>query len=144
MFLRMRPTILAAEADPAVLAILERELAPAGYDLFIARHAVAAARRLRDCTPDLLVVAEHLPGGDGGLQLVAGLVAECEMPCVPVLFLAHSAGFAARAHALGAACLARPLSGSRLLEYVRRLSVRRPSHPALRSSRRAPAWLGAG
>ena len=125
-----RPSILVVDDETAVRELLKLQLAGAGYEVKVADDAIVAGRSLMATPPDLMIVDVSLPYLDG-VDFVAALKADTNIPQVTVIFMSGNAEVLERARALGAPCLKKPFSGDQLLQVVHReLQLRPPTRRA--------------
>lgn len=82
----MTPVILAVEDEPAILELLEVNLADAGFRVLTAPDAETAQRVLRDTLPDLLLLDWMLPG-QSGLALAKALRADPRTRELPIIMV---------------------------------------------------------
>jgi len=82
----MSPTILVVEDEPAILELLEINLADAGYDVRAAPDAEAAHAALRDSLPDLMLLDWMLPG-QSGLALAKQIRADPRTRELPIIMV---------------------------------------------------------
>jgi signal transduction histidine kinase/DNA-binding response OmpR family regulator len=93
--------VLAVDDDPATLAMIERALAPAGYDVVAASGGVEALDMAARSVPDLVICDLVMPEVDG-FGVVAGLKANPLTSSVPILILtAHDLSAADKARLRG-------------------------------------------
>jgi PAS domain S-box-containing protein len=125
-------TILVAEDEPSVRAIVARSLREYGYAVLDARdgtHALELARDL-ERAPDLLIADVVMPGM-GGKQLAE--ILEALWPGMPVLFISGYTGLDAIDRRLldeGRDFLQKPLEPEALARRVRQILNARVSRPA--------------
>jgi two-component system, OmpR family, KDP operon response regulator KdpE len=107
--------VLLIEDDAVARRIIERSLRDAGYDVAFAFDAISAVARVREESPDLIVLDLGLPGGGGVivLQRLKGIEA---MSKIPVVVL--SAKETARDEALAAGADAFVAKSSNLDELI--------------------------
>ncbi|HET8631001.1 MAG TPA: response regulator [Thermomicrobiales bacterium] len=112
----MHETILVAEDEPDLLALLAAILEEAGYRVLRARDGAAALAQVERERPDLLLTDDRLPRLRG-VDLLARLRAQ-PAPALPAILMS-----AARPAALppGVAFLPKPFDLARLLAAVARL-----------------------
>jgi CheY-like chemotaxis protein len=116
------PRILVAHANRSMRQLLKLHLVCAGYDVTVAEDAVEAGRQIVREPPDLIVLDAEMPYLDAdGLEFVATLQSDADIPLIPVIFLATREEAVERAKRLGAtACLVTRLSSEKFLEAVNR------------------------
>ena len=114
------PRILVAHANRSMRQLVKLHLVCAGYDVTIAEDAVEAGRQIVRNPPDLIVLDAEMPYLDvDGLEFIATLQSDADIPLIPVLFLATREEAVERARRLGAtACLATRLTSDKLLAAV--------------------------
>jgi two-component system response regulator RpaA len=113
----MALTILVVDDDKAIRDLLALHLGNAGYRVLSAEDAVEGARMLLEKSPDLLVVDAHLPYWSG-LDFIATLMADRELPCPPIVVITGSKELSARAELIADACLVKPFLSTQLLDSV--------------------------
>jgi DNA-binding response OmpR family regulator len=86
----------------------------------LAEDALVAGRILGRERLDLMIVDAQLPHVSG-VDFVANLVANPNLPWVPAIFITGREDLKEHAQALGSACLVKPFLGQRLLELVERV-----------------------
>src|SRR4051794_34164238 len=116
----MAAKILVVDDNANIRELVRLHLTAAGHDVLLAEDALVAGRMLLDTAPDLLIVDVALPYMSGH-EFVATLVADCTVPCIPVIFLTGDESFSARAADLNAECLLKPCDAGKLVETVGRL-----------------------
>jgi CheY-like chemotaxis protein len=109
--------------DKFIRYLLDLHLRNAGYQVFAAEDAVAGARMVTECAPDLILCDVEMPFMDG-YEFVSALRADPATRSIPVIFLTVSRNAAERAKQLGAGCLTKPLMANELLEAVAAASRR--------------------
>ena len=109
--------------DKFIRYLLDLHLRNAGYQVFAAEDAVAGARLVTECAPDLILCDVEMPFMDG-YEFVSALRADPATRSIPVIFLTVSKSAAERAKQLGAGCLTKPLMADELLEAVAAASRR--------------------
>jgi two-component system phosphate regulon response regulator PhoB len=82
----MMPTILVVEDEPAILELLEVNLADAGYAVRSAPDAESAQTQLKQALPDLLLLDWMLPG-QSGLSLAKQLRADPRTKELPIIMV---------------------------------------------------------
>jgi two-component system phosphate regulon response regulator PhoB len=112
-------TVLVADDDEAIRALLQLHLVHAGYDVLLAEDAVAAGRMLYSSPPDLLIIEVILPYLSG-LEFVATMMTDATAPQVPVILISGHERFVEQAKILGVDCLVKPFFADQLLESVAR------------------------
>jgi DNA-binding response OmpR family regulator len=75
------PTILVADDDPNIVRLLSLYLNKAGYQVESAADGDEALRKLRDLTPDLLVLDVMMPGPDG-LEVCRSVRRASDLPII--------------------------------------------------------------
>lgn len=116
------PTILAVEDEPLNRRLLHAVLEPAGYRIVDAPSLAAARERLRDETPDLVLLDLRLPDGSG-LDLAREIRATEATRSLPVLAATANVIPDVLTEAREAGCdgfLAKPISPGTLLTELRR------------------------
>jgi len=116
-----RRRLLVVDDDHSIRQLLSLRLASAGYEVVLAEDARVAGRILggRERV-DLMIVDANLPQVSG-VDFVANLVADPNLPWVPVIFITGREDLKDHAESLGAACLVKPFLANRLLELVERV-----------------------
>jgi DNA-binding response OmpR family regulator len=113
-------TILVIDDDPDMRSLLQRMLSQAGYEVLITESAEAAAQRVAERRPDLVIADINLPGASG-VEFVAGLRNDAALGRLPVIYLTaieESTELAVRT--LGYPLLAKPVQRRELLALVAR------------------------
>ncbi len=82
----MTPTILVVEDEPAILELLNVNLADAGYAVRSAPDAESAQAQLKQALPDLLLLDWMLPG-QSGLALAKELRADARTKELPIIMV---------------------------------------------------------
>ena len=114
----MPATILVVDDDESICELLRLHLSSAGYEVHVARDAIAAGYLVLRQIPDLIITDVSMPHMDG-YQLVAALKADSATRDIPVVFLTSREDVADYAKQLGAvAYLHKPVPADRLLEIV--------------------------
>ena len=103
--------------DKFIRYLLDLHLRNAGYQVFAAEDAVAGARLVTECAPDVILCDVEMPFMDG-YEFVSALRADPATRAIPVIFLTVSKNAGERAKQLGAGCLTKPLMADELLEAV--------------------------
>ncbi|MEO8537795.1 MAG: phosphate regulon transcriptional regulator PhoB [Betaproteobacteria bacterium] len=80
------PTILVVEDEPAIMELLQFNLADAGYDVVAAADAESAMQQLRRQLPDLLLLDWMLPG-QSGLALARQLRGDPRTRALPIIMV---------------------------------------------------------
>jgi two-component system, chemotaxis family, chemotaxis protein CheY len=112
--------ILVVDDDHSIRELLSLRLASAGYDVVLAEDALVAGRVLAREHVDLMIIDAHMPHVSG-VDFVANLVSDPNLPWVPVIFITGRQDLKEHAESLGSACLVKPFLGQRLLELVARV-----------------------
>jgi two-component system, chemotaxis family, chemotaxis protein CheY len=112
--------ILVIDDDRSIRELLRLRLASAGYDVVLAEDAIVAGRILGRERLDMMIVDANLPHVSG-VDFVANLVADPNLPWVPVIFITGREDLKEHAESLGSACLVKPFLGQRLLDLVERV-----------------------
>jgi len=113
-------TILVADDDESMLALVRLHLSNAGYKVEVAEDAVVAGKKLLKSAPDLLVIDAEMPYLSG-IDFVATLLADSTAPAVPILFITAHENHGDRFEAMGVDYLLKPFSVDALLGKVRGL-----------------------
>ena len=87
---RSVPTVLVADDDPDLVALMARRLAKAGYDLLTARDGAEAAQLAAEHIPDVAVLDVMMPKLTG-IEVAQGLKADPATNHIGVVLV--SAGF---------------------------------------------------
>jgi CheY-like chemotaxis protein len=109
--------VLVIDDDECLRELINLHLWRAGYDVRLAADAIEAGRLVLEAAPDVMIVDVNMPYMDG-FEFVAAVRADETMPFIPVVFLTAESESAARARALGAACLVKPVQADKLLTAV--------------------------
>jgi DNA-binding response OmpR family regulator len=116
----MSRTILVVEDEEVMRELLRLHLSSAGYAVEVAQDAIAAGYAVLKRPPDLIICDVEMPHMSG-LELIAALRADANLPRVPVIFLTSFDEGEARARELGAAeYLGKPIRLEELLAAVGR------------------------
>ena len=78
--------IAVIDDDRFIRYLLDLHLRNAGYQVFVAEDAVAGARLILECTPDVILCDVDMPFMDG-YQFVSALRADPATRHIPVIFL---------------------------------------------------------
>ncbi len=125
--------ILIADPDRYLLAAYKAQLGSGGFDVATAQNGLECLRRLREFTPDVLVLEPSIPwgGGDGILSL---LHEEPGLPEVRVILVLTSG---CSPHVLYNIApfpvsdyLTKPVTGKLLAERIRWALARREAEPS--------------
>ncbi|MGH8668356.1 MAG: response regulator [Burkholderiales bacterium] len=106
--------IAVVDDDRFIRYLLEMHLRKAGYDVFAAEDAVAAAHVILECTPDVILCDVDMPFMDG-YEFVSALRADPATRHIPVIFLTVNKNVGDRAKQLGAGHLVKPVMADELL-----------------------------
>ena len=109
--------IAVVDDDRFIRYLLTLHLRGAGYEVFAAEDAVAAARVILERTPDVILCDVDMPFMDG-YEFVSALRADPATRHIPVIFLTVSSGVGERAKQLGAGHLLKPVMADELLRTV--------------------------
>jgi diguanylate cyclase (GGDEF)-like protein len=108
--LSRRVSVLVAEADPAVAALLAEALSPRAVSLTMARSLAEARDALAEAEPDLALIAARLPDGPAA-PLLAALCSGEQPPVAFVVGTPEDIASVLSAVALpGLRCLTKPLA----------------------------------
>jgi len=127
----IRPTILAIDDDPDMLATLRAILEPAGFDVETAATLVDAIGKVNIAAPDLIITDIYMPGGDGYELIMALRRYRIDAPIIAISGGAKSfhsddhLGFAERLGAV--ATIAKPFRSQDLIAAVNRAIAGRTS-----------------
>ena len=112
-------TILVIDDDPDLAMGLAVRLRSHGYDVSAAPDAITGFARVRNDSPDLVLLDLGLPGGDG-LGVLERIRTNMHSQLIPVIVLtARDLSFQAQARELGAqAYLQKPVDNELLIETV--------------------------
>jgi DNA-binding NtrC family response regulator len=138
-----RKTILVADDDPHIQAVLEARLVSAGYEVILAADGREALDILAGTSVDLVISDIRMPGLNG-LELQASL--EKTAPKLPIIFLTAYGSIqdAVKAIKSGAVdYLTKPFEGRELLDKVSRALAKSghgPSFSASASSGDGAMW----
>jgi DNA-binding response OmpR family regulator len=115
-----RKTILVVDDDEDVLALLGFALEEEGFSFDGAENGLAALQKVRERTPDLIILDLNMPSM-GGEELLYALRAQAAMPGVPVIVITATSD-ALRPTDLGVeAVFAKPFDVNKLLWHIRDL-----------------------
>ena len=122
-----RAKIAVIDDDRFIRYLLDLHLRKAGYEVFAAEDAVAAARVILERAPDVILCDVDMPYMDG-YEFVAALRADPATRHIPVIFLTINKNVGERAKELGAGHLLKPLMVDDLLQAVAQFAP--PAQPA--------------
>ena len=120
MMARMRHTILVADDEAVLRALVRATLSSAGYDVLEAADGDEALELARSARPDLIVLDLMMPG-KSGLDVLRELRADPELAATPVVMLTARTRAADREAAAEAGAdrfLAKPFSPRELVRIV--------------------------
>ena len=120
--------IVVADADRAVLEMLQIRLDLAGHETHIARTAPDAIEMVRSLRPSVLILDLQLPPA-GGMSVLESLNQRYNRLPLPAVVLSRqlAAGDIQKAVPLGARdCIAKPFSGADIVERVARVLKKFP------------------
>jgi CheY-like chemotaxis protein len=114
----MAATILVVDDDQSIRELLGLHLRAAGYEVHVAKDAIAAGYLVLRSPPDLILCDVNMPHMDG-FEFVAALRADKSLPNIPVIFLTSLEHGGHRGKLLGAVgYLTKPVRADRLLALV--------------------------
>ena len=114
----MPATILVIDDDESIRDLLRMHLSAAGYEVHVAKDAIAAGYLVLRSPPDLIVSDINMPHMDG-FEFVAALKADKSVPAIPVIFLTSVEEGDYRGKALGAVgYVTKPVRADYLLGLV--------------------------
>lgn len=119
--------IAVIDDDRFIRYLLDLHLRKAGYEVFAAEDAVAAARVILQCTPDVILCDVDMPFMDG-YEFVSALRADPATRHIPVIFLTVNQSVGERAKQLGAVHLVKPVMADELLRTVAQFAL--PAQPS--------------
>jgi CheY-like chemotaxis protein len=122
-----RAKIAVIDDDRFIRYLLDMHLRKAGYEVFAAEDAVAAARVILECKPDMVLCDVDMPFMDG-YEFVSALRADPATRHIPVIFLTVNKNVGERAKELGAGHLFKPVMLDELLQTVAQFAP--PARPA--------------
>jgi DNA-binding response OmpR family regulator len=120
--------ILVIDDEPALLQALATVLEEAGFQVFTAKSGREATGKIREHPVQLLITDLSMPGEDG-IEIIRRL--RKEHPHLKVIAMSGTFGpnIMTIAQKLGAdATLSKPMTGSKLLDCIRKLSEGEPDH----------------
>jgi CheY-like chemotaxis protein len=120
-----RAKIAVIDDDRFIRYLLELHLRKAGYEVFAAEDAVAAAHVILKCAPDVILCDVDMPFLDG-YEFVSALRADPVTRHLPVIFLTVSKSVGDRAKQLGAGHLVKPVMADELLRTVAQFAPAEP------------------
>jgi CheY-like chemotaxis protein len=124
----MPATILVVDDDESICELLRLHLSSAGYEVHVARDAIAAGYLVLRQIPDLIITDVSMPHMDG-FEFVAALKSDKSLPYIPVVFLTSLEDGDHRGKDLGAVgYITKPVRADKLLELVA-LHVAGGAHP---------------
>src|ERR671919_2794717 len=115
--------IAVIDDDRFLRYLLDLHLRKAGYEVFAAEDAVAAARMILEYTPDVILCDVDMPFMDG-YEFVSALRADPATGHIPVIFLTVNQNAGERAKQLGAGHLMKPVMADELLRAVAKFAPR--------------------
>ena len=80
------PTVLICEDDPLLVDLLQYRLQASGYEVAVARDGGEALQRIREATPDAIVLDAMMPVMDG-FELLRQIRADPRTAKTPVIML---------------------------------------------------------
>lgn len=111
--------ILIVEDDPDTREALQAVLELEGYEVIVAEHGQEALDRIRDVTPDVILLDMRMPIMDGGT--FARTYRQQPGPLAPIIALTAAADAADVATRIGAAaCVPKPFGVQDLLRTIER------------------------
>ena len=113
--------------DRFIRYLLDLHLRNAGYQVFVAEDAVAGARLILECTPDVILCDVDMPFMDG-YEFVSALRADPATRHIPVIFLTVNKSLSESAKQLGAGHLVKPVMADELLRTVAQFAP--PAQPS--------------
>ena len=114
----MAATILVVDDDKSIRELLRLHLSSAGYEVHVAKDAIAAAYIVLRSPPDLIISDVNMPHMDG-FEFVAALKADKSLPNIPVIFLTSLEEGGQRGKLLGAVgYVTKPVRADHLLALV--------------------------
>jgi DNA-binding NtrC family response regulator len=84
----MRTRVLLADPNEYLLSHYAEHLTQLGYEVFVSQNALDCLEKLRNYTPDIMVLEPTLPWG-GGDGVLAMMNEEPDVPKIPVLLLTY-------------------------------------------------------
>jgi len=127
------PRILVIEDEARLRAIIQIQLASAGFDVSIAEDWPTARILISRVVPELIVTNIQLPGPDG-FEICRRVRADRELSHVPVVFLTFRSDADSRARALAAGAndyITKPWTVSDLVSRISALIKRAPRPESL-------------
>jgi DNA-binding response OmpR family regulator len=117
----MKPTLLIADGDAELCELYEMFLGESGYEVETVSGGVDCVRRLRRCTPDLLVLDLDLlwGGGDGVLEWLFEIDPSHRVPVILTSSAGDPCALIRELEPPVVDLLAKPFPVTRLLESVR-------------------------
>ncbi len=82
-------SLVVAEDDPDVLALLEQSLSLHGYEVWTATDGWEALARVRECHPDLVLLDTNMPGMDG-YEVIRQLKRDEATSSIPIILTTGS------------------------------------------------------
>ncbi|MCG8333805.1 MAG: response regulator [Proteobacteria bacterium] len=121
----IRPKILIADDEIAILHVISLKLKRAGYNVVTAINGLAAYEQALSELPDLIITDYHMPDLSG-LELCSKLKYNAATKEIPVLMLtSHSFDISDEMLSSGIVkCLDKPFSPTELLEEVETLTAK--------------------
>ena len=122
----MRPTVLVADDDPSVLALLTDVLELEDCNIVAVRDGTLALEALDIHTPDLVILDVMMPGRNG-LEVLRNLRARPDMKMTPVLIVSAKRDDESVWEGMQEGCdyyITKPFDPSELVHHVRGLLER--------------------
>ena len=139
----MPQTILVVEDDQDLCALLDYNLAQRGYEVATIQRLDGAMDKVREVSPDLILLDVMLPDGDDGFTFCRELRAQPSFANVPILFLTARSEEADKVLGLelgGDDYITKPFSPRELVARVK-AHLRRSSAPEEESKTYGPFML---
>lgn len=119
----MKPCIIIADDDPAIVRLVSLRLGQADYEVLDARDGVAALSMIRAVNPAMAILDVNMPGLDG-VKVLRALKTDAATCDIPVMMLTGERDDATVMSAVGAGAVdfvVKPFHPDRLMERVSRL-----------------------
>jgi two-component system chemotaxis response regulator CheY len=114
----MAARILIIDDDESMRELLRLHLSGAGYEVEVAKDAIAAGYRVLENPPQLIISDVNMPHLDG-FEFIEALRADKSVPEVPVIFLTSVEEGDQRGKSLGVVgYITKPVRADRLLALV--------------------------
>jgi DNA-binding response OmpR family regulator len=83
---KMKKTVLLVDDEEEMTRLLKIELEQEGYEIFVAHDGLEGFQRIRECSPDVIILDIMMPGMDG-YEMLKILKADDATKDIPVVIL---------------------------------------------------------